>query len=67
MNINDFDMELRKNECVCFVLNTENESFAENPSKKHIYYSALLARYGIIKAEEILYLAKKNKDWSQLL
>lgn len=40
--------------CISYILEHEAKDFAENPSKTHIYYSALVARYGNAEADRTL-------------
>lgn len=46
--------------CVDYILDTEMEDFAENPSKDHVYYQALISFYGKEEAEK--YLKEAIKD-----
>jgi hypothetical protein len=40
--------------CVEYILDTEAEDFDENPSRNHVYFSAMCATYGEAHAEREL-------------
>jgi hypothetical protein len=48
------------NEIINYILQNEMEDFADNPSKIHVYYKALVLREGEIEANKYLKQAQKD-------
>jgi hypothetical protein len=48
------DKDKYLNECIQYILDTENEDFYENPSTNHVYYSAYAYLYGTQLANDLI-------------
>lgn len=48
------------NSVLIYIFESEMDDFAENPSRSHVYYSAVLLESGVDEAETVLREAKEN-------